>query len=353
MGPAGSKVVDPTFGTTILRVTDASDGPDCIAPYTYYPNFNLNSTRLYAQCGNNAVFFSFNPTTMAVSGKRVAPSIGAQAYGMVWSGTNPDVIYMNTNTALVSYNVATNTYTTIRNFSAEIAGNGASHIAQMSVSHDDDMFAWSLGSSGGHTGYLVWKKSTNTFLMNSLDGQADEVHVDKSGRYLTIQKVDGRPTVWDLATKTMTQLGSFDGGTGFYHMDTGTGTLMSGYASGLGYRHLATPNTVTSVLAGFSFGNMHYSMNANNEQWALVWAQRNDTLSNTKPFDNEVLQVATDGSGRVRRIAHHRSKWNDYYDQPNANISPDGQFVAFCSNWGNANGRRDVYVVKIPPASTN
>jgi hypothetical protein len=35
---------------------------------------------------------------------------------------------------------------------------------------------------------------------------------------------------------------------------------------------------------------------------------------------------------------------------PKANISRDGQFIAFNSNWGNAAGRHDVYVVKIPPA---
>jgi hypothetical protein len=95
---------------------------------------------------------------------------------------------------------------------------------------------------------------------------------------------------------------------------------------------------------------MNYSMNADNERWALVWVQRDDALSITRPFENELFQVATDGSSRVRRIAHHRSKWNDYRDQPNATISRDGKFVAFTSNWGNANGRRDVYLVRIPPA---
>jgi hypothetical protein len=72
------------------------------------------------------------------------------------------------------------------------------------------------------------------------------------------------------------------------------------------------------------------------------------------PFNNEIVQVATDGSDRVRRIAHHRSLVCVYEDQPKASISRDGRYVAFTSHWGVVNGRRDVYiVVNIPPAPTS
>jgi hypothetical protein len=102
----------------------------------------------------------------------------------------------------------------------------------------------------------------------------------------------------------------------------------------------------------FPFSNQNYSMYADNKKWALVWTQRNDANKATRTFENEIVQVATDGSNRVRRLVHHRSAYNDYYDQPNANISRNGQFVAFSSNWGNAIGRRDIYIVRIDPAPT-
>ena len=57
------------------------------------------------------------------------------------------------------------------------------------------------------------------------------------------------------------------------------------------------------------------------------------------------LLVATDGSGNVRRLAHHRSG-GSYFDTPRANYSPDGCLVAFTSNWGGS-GRRDVFVLDL------
>jgi hypothetical protein len=361
MGSAGSTVVDPTFGTTILRVTDpTTGGSDCITPYSYYPNFNSSTTRLYVECiGPNAgVFYTFDAATFSVANGRTAsspPTGSALWYGMVWSGFDPDIIYIQGLTDLWAYNPGTDTYSLVRSFAGEVQSVGAAYLQQMSMSRNDDVFAFSLvNSSRRQFGYLVWQRSINQVLLSRLDDSADEVHVDKSGRYLNVQTVGGTPQIWDLQTGTMTQLGSFAGGDGYYHLDTGYGTIFTGYGNGLGYRSMATPYSVTSILSGyFGGGNQNYSMNADNELWALVWVQRNDTLSNTQPFDNELLQVATDGSGRVRRIAHHRSKWDDYYDQPNANISRDGQFVAFTSNWGNASGRRDVYIVRIPPAPTN
>jgi len=56
--------------------------------------------------------------------------------------------------------------------------------------------------------------------------------------------------------------------------------------------------------------------------------------------------VATDGSQKVRRLAHHRSVFAEYYDAPRANVSRDGCFVAFTSNWGGS-GRRDVFILNL------
>lgn len=103
---------------------------------------------------------------------------------------------------------------------------------------------------------------------------------------------------------------------------------------------------------GYSANNQqdHFSLLADNEGWGLASRYSTTGSGVAKTFDNEIVLVATNGSNQVRRLAHHRSVVNDYYDQPKANISRDGQFIAFTSNWGNASGRRDVYIVKVPPA---
>ncbi len=67
-----------------------------------------------------------------------------------------------------------------------------------------------------------------------------------------------------------------------------------------------------------------------------------------RTFHDELYQVATDGSLAVRRYAHHFSVYDDdYYASPRADISRDGRFAAFTSNWGVAGGRKDVFILKL------
>ena len=88
-------------------------------------------------------------------------------------------------------------------------------------------------------------------------------------------------------------------------------------------------------------------MLADDEDWTLVsFYGRKDKQG---LFHNEIIQAATDGSGRLRRLCHHRSVYKSYWDSPRANISRDGRFVCFTSNWGGSD-RRDVFILKIPPA---
>ncbi len=57
----GGSYVDPTFGTTITRLTDASDGKSCHHCYSYYPSFNKNNTRLFVCCDGKPVLYRFDP----------------------------------------------------------------------------------------------------------------------------------------------------------------------------------------------------------------------------------------------------------------------------------------------------
>lgn len=67
----------------------------------------------------------------------------------------------------------------------------------------------------------------------------------------------------------------------------------------------------------------------------------------TGPFHGEIFLVKTDGSGQVYRFVHHRSQLVTYYDSNFGNISRDGKFVAYASNWGGS-GRHDLFIAHIP-----
>lgn len=278
---------------------------------------------------------------------------------MTWSGNDPDVIYGIGGHRIWAINVATKANILVKDLSSQGVGG---YLTQMIKSLDDDVFAATIADSGGAAvGYVVYERSTDRVLKRALVTNMDEVHIDKSGRYLTVVYNDGHDEVFDLAPSPPTQIATLTqaAGTGFWHHDTGMGNAFTAYGgNALGFRQLSTPKTVTPLIRGYwsySTQQDHFSMLADNEGWALSSRYSKTGGGVVNPFDNEIMQVATDGSNRVRRLAHHRSIVNSYDVQPKAAISRDGRFVAFTSNWGSAGGRRDVYIVQIPPApgSTN
>src|SRR4026209_1695505 len=43
----GQTFTDPTFGTKVLRLTDNTDGGIASVTYSYWPAFNVNSSKLF------------------------------------------------------------------------------------------------------------------------------------------------------------------------------------------------------------------------------------------------------------------------------------------------------------------
>lgn len=358
---AGSKITDPVFGTTVLRLTDGSDGSsDTQVQYSYWPTFNQDCTRLVVVAqyeANRSVFYTFDPNTMTATRDHVVTSPPPSGWlldrsDIIWSGTNRDVVYGHNDVhKLWTYNVASRQYALVKDFSAHVVSGGG--LYQMSKSLDDDVFGFTLtNSAGGYVGYLVWQRSTDQILLKQMSARVDEVQVDKTGHYLSVANTDGNSQIWNLDTKTLTNL--VWGVNGYYHYDTGHGTLLTiGSANDLSYRSLASPTQGRSILPGYlRYGSQqdHFSLQSDNENWVVVSRYHTGGGGVQAAFDNEIVQIATDGTERVRRLVHHHSVFNDYNDSPRANISRDGRFVAFSSNWGQANGRRDVFIVKITPA---
>jgi hypothetical protein len=378
---AGATATDPTFGTTILRLTDGADGnTDMQVQYSYWPVFNGNCTLIHVKGtyagSSRSVFFTFDPATLTAGPPVVLetpPPQGSllERSDMIWSGISADLIYGHNGQVnaledvprqLWAYNVALQQYTLIKNFSSVVLPDG--NLAQMSKSLDDQVFAFTLTDSdangGAPDGYVVWDRGLDRILVREEVPDLDEVQVDKSGQYLMVVYNDHHDEIFDLAPsppKLIDRLTPPDV-SAFAHRDTGMGTLFASLPpDALGFRLIATPRDVTSLIPGYwsySTQQDHFSMLADNERWALCSRYSISGGPVLNPFDNEIVQVATDGSDRVRRIAHHRSLVSIYEDQPKASISRDGRHVAFTSNWGQLGGRRDVYiVVNIPQTPTS
>lgn len=361
MGPRGSKVVDPTFGTTILRLTDSSNATTRAGTqYSSLQAFNKDNTYVAGyirSTSTRGVIFPFDATNFTVgTGFTLDSPTGLDDYWLVWSGLSPHLIFGTALNSFWEINVATRQATLIKDLSSHGVAGGT--ITQMSASLDDNVFAASIVDSRGATvGYLVYERSTDKVLLRTLVSNVNEVKLDKSGRYLVVVYNGRTDDIYDLSSPTRSLVASLTtADNGFSHHDSGHGTLFNDYypTRGLALRQLATPNTIQQLIPGYwsyTTQNDHFSMQADDELWALSSRFHINAGPVSAPFDNEIIQIATDGSNRVRRLAHHRSKVaNDNYDaQVKATISRDGRFVAFTSNWGNANGRTDIYILQISP----
>jgi hypothetical protein len=118
---AGATAVDPTFGTTILRLTDGADGnTDMQVQYSYWPVFNGNCTFIHVvgtyEGVSRSLFFPFDPAT-SIAGPsfklELPPPQGflLDRSDMIWSGTSPDHIYGHNEVhRLWSFNVMSHQY---------------------------------------------------------------------------------------------------------------------------------------------------------------------------------------------------------------------------------------------------
>jgi len=359
--PAGETFADPVFGTTILRVTDASDGDFNANNYSYWPSFNKDSTLLFLITGGKPTLYSFDPVLFRTFDKRplfvVKPVVGSAltAEDAIWSGVEPEVIYGHDGMRLWSYHVSNKKYTLEKDFVRQL---GSGNLHQMSRSIDDNVFAFTIKDKNYKiVGYAVWRRDTDAVTKFDATADLDEVQIDKSGRYLVVKtgksgKGVVRVKIVDLQTNKVEDLidGSPDYAPG--HSDNGTGMLIGGdnWQNRFNYRKLASPHQFHPVIEmgnDWTIGS-HISLLADDESWMLMSTFKANDLPSTGLFRDELLLIATDGSKRVRRLAHLHSAYREYWDTPRANISRDGKFAVFTSNWGSP-GHRDVFVVRIPP----
>jgi hypothetical protein len=227
----------------------------------------------------------------------------------------------------------------------------------MSRSLDDNVFAFTVKDpSYAPTGYIVWRRDQDKILRNVSLANFDEVELDKTGRYLAAKAEFGGTVDFqaiDLQTGTVQGLTDPTPDFSPGHSDNGR-QIVVGYDNWNNQytiRNYATPHQFKTVIAfgsDWSQSN-HLSMLADDESWCVI---SNFTAGSAPvgPFRQEIFQASTDGSQSVRRLAHHHSVYRDYWDTPRADISRDGRFVAFTSNWGTTT-RRDVFIIKVPQGS--
>jgi hypothetical protein len=338
---AGGKFTDPVFGTEIMRATDEVDcpAPGCGTYYSHWPTFNSDNTKVFIRKGEtgDAIIKTFDPATFTLSaGYTALPGSlpgggGANWESSTWSTTDPNIIYTFPNwydggMKLFTYNVSTQTFTLLKDFTAQLAvGVGQDRLGQMYVSADNNTFCWlhhRAGSSEPY-GYIVYRLSTNTIMYHDLasaispENGINEVHIDKSGTYLAISyngphKDGTRYQVLNVNTGVR-QIGSWnstDSPTG--HGDLGSG-MVAGWDSWLCGINMHSLDNIHETKSIYRFQDnngvtdwtqdLHGTMLADDESW-LTFGTYDDPnitgLPDTGVYEDEIMQVKLDGSGQIR-----------------------------------------------------
>lgn len=393
LGAAGSSYTDPVFGTKITRVTDSAFSASIGVPSRSWMTGSGGEQNTWNKDGTAFIVQGLGGewVPFGLSGKLPTPNNwhGLPIGGPCFSYTESDILYGHKDgLALMSYNLRTMESKEITPFPTPAYG-------EVSPAVNGRLVSYGNGTQDLGTHIYLWD-GTKLRTLDTATGKVDgaplatkdlswgfgihNVRLDKSGRYAVITAHGVGIAVWDIDNSTATKLTQAPGG----HKVGGYGDLVNQDVFSDGsdwddmqyvYRQLdgsGTPKNLISpvirparsFVPGVNLGqDSHLSWN--NAQMmtrepVLASAYREDGNNDTwRPWDNEIILIATDGSGTVYRVCHHRTKYQSFWDGPHAVISPDGTKAVFTSNMGGSLGigedgglRRDVFMVELAASGT-
>lgn len=196
-----------------MRLTDAGDASSCGTPYSYWPAFNRDTTRVLVQCSNSTHFYRFDPAAFT-RGERTTYAAPAGfppmdfPNGYYWSKINSNLVYAfaSVDTKLYSYDVSTGQQAVVHDFAPHI-GTGR-YVIQPSMSDDLSVIGFTVknGADYSNYGYMVYNLSTSIVLLYVSDTRINEVHVSKDGHYASVDlDFPQSVRVWNLANTSNSQ----------------------------------------------------------------------------------------------------------------------------------------------------
>ncbi len=398
LGPAGSVVLDPTFGNRILRVTDANTMPDQVgrsyntASGAATKMFNADNTRITAiSIGGRLLAYDFDPVRMTIKriGDPSAPSGGdlipMQADGAFFSYTDPNRLYSvpNGTNNIGVYDFTTKQVTTLLDIGAlGLPGMTGNRCDIAGVSRDDRYIAWFGGGTVQDTDMYVirydqqtgdWRAlNTETgevftgtgsnpgmsqgFVTSSPTGLLHNARMSLGGKFVLMVGGTASSTIWEIAALNTADLVAING-----HWAPGHGDWINHCGIGDGARWCvqhypqAPPGTLlpqTELMPKKWAIDSHPSWLNDSpglDVPVCLATYRPDGSAIARPWDNEVICVATDSSNAVWRFAHTRTTGTGWINLPRGNVSQDGRFYMFNSDWEETvdAARADVFVVEL------
>lgn len=369
--------IDPTFGTTIVRLTDpsmsASDSDHMTLglrhQYSRQPALNADQTKMVVRVlgGVYRGFFEVRDVATGALVQRLAPDGDPE---VSWHPTDPNRFFYRAGNEVRIFAVNTGLSETVMRFpqytyiSTREEGRPSDDWRYYAfLGYRDNSFA----EADIVVADLVEKRIVATWSNSSIP---DWVSMSPSGEYVVAMWLSGEGTrVYARSTLEMRNVAfsdfghadfAFDGEGNevlVYHATSGKQLLELGNPSGAPFAMARLADGKKTVLQSVSWDmTPHFCGLASREHpgWVLVSTYA-DATAPQRPFAREIYWLKLDGSGEVRRIAHHHSDqafrpgpWGvekDYFAEPQATSSWDGNLIIFSSVWGEPFNHYDSYLL--------
>jgi hypothetical protein len=405
--PTNVVFADPDFGELMVRATDATT--NFKRPGTFLQSeasgeaneWNMDSTKFYVLGKGGWVFvFAFDPSTMAISSLPSAdPGKGLQVPlrpGPTFSFSDPDLIYGTKSTApltITSYRFSTGISTPVidtRTCGVEPPlGPSVVSDDDVSLSAGDSRISISEGGaqSGSHMFIVVYDKSLGCRWYNTQTGEIGgqwgpsgsatisssylirHAYLARNGSYIRILTDVGVWFEWNLSTLNVTECINHAGNECHGYGVQGYNTFIN--APGVlddvqvVKRPLNDLSQITQLVyplpspadwgqvQHFTWSNV--DVNDSTPVCSSKYSYDDDPID--QPFAGEILCIETDElASTVWRFAHNRATyiWGFFHTQPLGDVSLDGKFFLFSSDWDAQLGtgtdgtpRSDVFIVKL------
>jgi hypothetical protein len=384
LGPAGTTVIDPFCGNEFTRLTDELTDP--AAPGEPFTSDSSGEAQPWAcDCrhviainghSNAKWCFEFNPESGTV---QYPPQ---KVPFPQFTATNPNLIYGMSGFRFVTYNVATNQETVLcdlRDYPQLGIPDTGWYPGAVSMDMSDRRIAGYIGPGQDQSELVVlWDAAWGLCWFSTATGEYDgwtsgavpnwqpfKIHDVRIGKSGTCLKIGGKmrsfwepgtPVFQALPADQIPMLGHSAMGFSHYYGNKCTNHpfefLQAPLFDFLEWHLIFFPKSTP----GF-WSDSHMSLVPDVTDHEPIYmsaynAQKNPTeagkpLTSLAPGDNEIFAIATDGTGAWWRLAHHyASGKRGFYSSPRGNVSPDGRYYLFTSDWeGLLAGRTDAFIL--------
>jgi hypothetical protein len=350
----GQSYVDPVFGSTITRLTDSAHSLDnargsgflnTIRPeYPPVCPWSLGNAWLLLQ--HNSYFGLYTGEGTYVSDLPFSISASSEPR---WSRSDPNILYFHVagGNALLYYNVATGVTQTLRTFSeySAISGGGEMDTAGMGdflvlAGDGKEAFVYNVAADTKSPVVPIGPSWDSLYIAPD----ASRFTITETGvinEYLTATGA-ALPPVPLCQSGSHMDVAALAGGQYLVRTNSNDAKPLAGFPNAIELVNLAGGAETGLLSLPWSLA-VHVSASdaglAAVETYAALGA-------GWDVFTNEILGISLDGS-TTRRLAHHRSAVAGYPSMPLTTIRRDGAFAVFGSNWGNASGAMDTYLLSL------